>query len=75
MTALKTYLSGRVVVKVGDITKETVDAIVNAANGIADGRRRRGRRDSPRRWTGDQSGLRGNSPHAVSAGLAHRTRR
>jgi O-acetyl-ADP-ribose deacetylase (regulator of RNase III) len=33
MTALKTYLSGRVVVKVGDLTKETVDAIVNAANG------------------------------------------
>ena len=33
MTALKTYLSGRVVVKVGDITQESVDAIVNAANG------------------------------------------
>ena len=33
MTALKTYLSGRVAVKVGDITKEKVDAIVNAANG------------------------------------------
>jgi len=33
MTALKTYLSGRVVVKVGDITQEAVDAIVNAANG------------------------------------------
>ena len=33
MTALKTYLSGRVAVKVGDITKEAVDAIVNAANG------------------------------------------
>lgn len=33
MTALKTYLSGRVAVKVGDITQESVDAIVNAANG------------------------------------------
>jgi O-acetyl-ADP-ribose deacetylase (regulator of RNase III) len=33
MTALKTFLSGRVEVKVGDITKEAVDAIVNAANG------------------------------------------
>ena len=27
------FLSGRVVVKVGDITKENVDAVVNAANG------------------------------------------
>ena len=26
------YLDGRVVVKTGDITRETVDAIVNAAN-------------------------------------------
>ena len=33
MTATKTYLAGRVVIKVGDITKEKVDAIVNAANG------------------------------------------
>jgi len=33
MTALKTYLSGRVAVTIGDLTKETVDAIVNAANG------------------------------------------
>jgi O-acetyl-ADP-ribose deacetylase len=31
--ALKTFLNDRVVVKVGDITKENVDAIVNAANG------------------------------------------
>jgi O-acetyl-ADP-ribose deacetylase (regulator of RNase III) len=30
---LKAFLGGRVVVKVGDITKEDVDAIVNAANG------------------------------------------
>jgi O-acetyl-ADP-ribose deacetylase len=30
---LKRFLNGRVVVKVGDITKEDVDAIVNAANG------------------------------------------
>jgi O-acetyl-ADP-ribose deacetylase len=30
---LKTFLNGRVVVKIGDITKEEVDAIVNAANG------------------------------------------
>ena len=29
----KTFLNGRVAVKVGDITKEQVDAIVNAANG------------------------------------------
>ena len=29
---LKTFLSGRVAVKVGDITKEAVDAVVNAAN-------------------------------------------
>ena len=33
MTALKTYLAGRVAVNVGDITQEAVDAIVNAANG------------------------------------------
>jgi O-acetyl-ADP-ribose deacetylase len=33
MDALKSFLNGRVVVKVGDITKEDVDAIVNAANG------------------------------------------
>jgi O-acetyl-ADP-ribose deacetylase (regulator of RNase III) len=32
MEALKTFLQGRVVVKTGDITKEGVDAIVNAAN-------------------------------------------
>ncbi|MGE5301781.1 MAG: O-acetyl-ADP-ribose deacetylase [Alphaproteobacteria bacterium] len=33
MNELKTFLDGRVVVKVGDLTKEAVDAIVNAANG------------------------------------------
>lgn len=33
MDALKSFLTGRVVVKVGDITKEDVDAVVNAANG------------------------------------------
>ena len=33
MDTVKTFLNGRVVVKVGDITKEQVDAIVNAANG------------------------------------------
>ena len=33
MPASKTYLAGRVLIKVGDITKEDVDAIVNAANG------------------------------------------
>jgi len=33
MAELKKFLGGRVVVKVGDITKEDVDAIVNAANG------------------------------------------
>src|ERR671923_1007788 len=33
MDALKSFLNGRVIVKVGDITKEDVDAIVNAANG------------------------------------------
>jgi len=33
MDALKTFLQARVIVKVGDITKEQVDAIVNAANG------------------------------------------
>ena len=33
MDLLKSFLNGRVVVKVGDITKENVDAIVNAANG------------------------------------------
>ena len=32
MEELKRYLQGRVVVKVGDITKEDADAIVNAAN-------------------------------------------
>jgi O-acetyl-ADP-ribose deacetylase (regulator of RNase III) len=31
--AIKKFLGGRIVVKVGDITKENVDAIVNAANG------------------------------------------
>jgi O-acetyl-ADP-ribose deacetylase (regulator of RNase III) len=29
----RTFLAGRVLIKVGDITKEDVDAIVNAANG------------------------------------------
>jgi O-acetyl-ADP-ribose deacetylase len=33
METSKTLLNGRVVVKVGDITKEQADAIVNAANG------------------------------------------
>src|SRR4026209_614506 len=33
MESLPTFLQGRVVVKVGDITKEAVDAIINAANG------------------------------------------
>jgi O-acetyl-ADP-ribose deacetylase (regulator of RNase III) len=33
MPALRTYLAGRVAIGVGDITKENVDAIVNAANG------------------------------------------
>jgi O-acetyl-ADP-ribose deacetylase (regulator of RNase III) len=33
MDGSKTFLTGRVVVKVGDITKEDVDAVVNAANG------------------------------------------
>ena len=33
MDALKSFLNNRVIVKVGDITKEDVDAIVNAANG------------------------------------------
>lgn len=33
MDAGKTFLGGRVAVKVGDITKEKADAIVNAANG------------------------------------------
>jgi O-acetyl-ADP-ribose deacetylase (regulator of RNase III) len=33
MNILKSFLIGRVVVKVGDITKEDVDAVVNAANG------------------------------------------
>ena len=32
MEALRRFLNGRVVVKLGDITKEDVDAIVNAAN-------------------------------------------
>ncbi|MBI2534752.1 MAG: O-acetyl-ADP-ribose deacetylase [Deltaproteobacteria bacterium] len=33
MDAVKSFLNSRVVVKVGDITKEKVDAVVNAANG------------------------------------------
>ena len=33
MNIMKSFLTGRVVVKVGDITKEVVDAVVNAANG------------------------------------------
>ena len=33
MEALKSFLTGKVLVKVGDLTKENVDAIVNAANG------------------------------------------
>jgi len=33
MDGVKYFLAGRVVVKVGDITKEEADAIVNAANG------------------------------------------
>ena len=34
---LRRFLGGRVVVKVGDITKEDVDAVVNAANGSLTG--------------------------------------
>jgi O-acetyl-ADP-ribose deacetylase (regulator of RNase III) len=30
---LRTFFAGRVLIKVGDITKEDVDAVVNAANG------------------------------------------
>ncbi len=33
MNTLGTFLDGRVIVKVGDITREAVDAVVNAANG------------------------------------------
>ena len=33
MGAVKSFLNSRVSVKVGDITKEVVDAVVNAANG------------------------------------------
>jgi O-acetyl-ADP-ribose deacetylase (regulator of RNase III) len=33
MDLSRTFLAGRVLIKVGDITKENVDAIVNAANG------------------------------------------
>lgn len=33
MEQMQTFLASRVVVKVGDITKEQVDAVVNAANG------------------------------------------
>ena len=33
MEPLQTFLAGRVTVKVGDLTQEAVDAIVNAANG------------------------------------------
>jgi O-acetyl-ADP-ribose deacetylase (regulator of RNase III) len=33
MALLRNFLGGRVLVKVGDITREAVDAIVNAANG------------------------------------------
>jgi len=33
MDGLKSFVEGRVVIKIGDITKEAVDAIVNAANG------------------------------------------
>jgi O-acetyl-ADP-ribose deacetylase (regulator of RNase III) len=33
MEELRRFLNGRVVVKVGDITKEDVEAVVNAANG------------------------------------------
>ena len=32
MEALKSFLTGKVLVKVGDLTKENVDAIVNAAS-------------------------------------------
>ena len=32
MERFKTFLAGRVLIKVGDITKENIDAIVNAAN-------------------------------------------
>jgi O-acetyl-ADP-ribose deacetylase (regulator of RNase III) len=33
MDLSRTFLNGRVLIKVGDITKENVDAVVNAANG------------------------------------------
>jgi len=32
MAALQTFLASRVLIRVGDITKEQVDAVVNAAN-------------------------------------------
>jgi len=32
MDVLKSFLTGRVIIKTGDITKENVDAVVNAAN-------------------------------------------
>ena len=42
----------RIEVVQGDITRDDVDAIVNAANSLAAGRRRRGRRDPSRRGPG-----------------------
>ena len=33
MDGVRSFLAGRVIVKIGDITRENVDAVVNAANG------------------------------------------
>ena len=64
------YLGGRVVVTTGDITSIAVDAIVNAANSAADGRRRRRWCDSQSRRVRRYDGLRRASAHALSRRVA-----
>ena len=62
--ALESFLSGRVRVLQGDITKQNVDVIVNAANSTLLGEGRR-RRDSRERRAPDSGRMPGNPPHTL----------
>ena len=73
MDVLKSFLTGTVVVKVGDITKENVDAIVNAANGTLHGWGWSRWGDSSGGWAGDIEGVQGDSTGSLSRWFADGT--